>query len=226
MPGLGQGLNCLEERPIIGSSTLPQELERRLPDTSMVLEKDWSLAIFRTNEHPPSRPLLEKVRTQFEHGYLIGLGSGNLWSHLLAFPNSEPMGVISIDASEFVVAGLRLLREFLILYPGRKEFLKGMRNFLEGEVPVVSPYSLNLRAYFNYFVYWKSDDPFWVKERTSGRINYDPLYHPKVALHDWDSNRMKLKENPAARPDIPGFILQNYENLRKLAIEGRVGVIQ
>lgn len=205
---------------------LPEELERNLPDNSRIKLKktDWDPAIFWTNENAPSKPLLEKVRAEFESGYLIGIGSGNLLSHLPAFPNSEPKGIISIDASELVVSGLRVLREFLKLCPTRKEFSKSVRNFIAGEMPPVYPASIDLRPYFGYFVYWKGHQ---AKLRPYGKQKgYNPLHEPMVAVWNPDSRRLELDASLTTGPDIPGFVLQNYEIFRRLAIEGKIGVVR
>lgn len=207
---------------------LPEELERKLPDKDpIILEKnDWDQAIFRTNEKPPSKSVLDRVRLQFEPGYLIGIGSGNLLSHLPAFPNSEPRGIVSLDVSELVVSGLRVLREFLRLYPNREEFLLGIRNFLRGELPSVYPVSEALRpnfnSYFEYFANWKGDP----KKRINRMGSYDPLYEPKTAFWNRLSRRTELEVDLTAGPDIQGFILQNYEIFRKLAVEGRIAAIR
>ncbi len=87
---------------------------------------EWESASLKTNEH--FNPSLATIVRKFDPAYLIGVGFGNLLTHVYCFNGDEIEGVFAVDVSSAVVDIGRATRYLLKECKTPQEFVKLVRD--------------------------------------------------------------------------------------------------
>ncbi|MEK7559494.1 MAG: hypothetical protein AAB521_04270 [Patescibacteria group bacterium] len=155
-------------------------------------------AIFRTSE--AAYPMfIEELRDSEPNGYLIGVGTGGIFTLLQAF-DKPPEGIVIADINPYVVIGGRVMVEMLLASEGPEEFTNNFFKMPQED-------------------YWKIADAITQKDKTFRRGLKD--WHISLKR---DFYTPMISANAQTRHNIPEVVTDNFAVLKKLAQEGEIAV--
>ncbi len=204
----------------------PEQLEHALGDKPVGFNTDQNyLAVLQTNE--VFEPLLAGTIKRVKPQYLVGIGFSNILTHAYCFDPDELKGIFSVDISPRVVAVGRAVRQLLKECETPQEFVELVKDNQALRKSLSNP---NNRELTNYAIetlqerikrYSAPISGIESRERTAQE--FESLFNGTAKpFHVITYSTGEVRHYP----DTAAILLSNYRLFRRLASEGKFGIVE
>jgi hypothetical protein len=209
----------------------PEGLEQLLGDRSIGQEfnnyssNDLYAAALKTNEI--WEPKLAEAVKHANPQYLIGVGFGNILTQVLLFKPGNLKGFFSVDISPNVVAVGRAVRHLLKVCETAEDFVRIVKDetSLENELEIPNlKIKTMVIACLRKRVHFYDSYIYNVPKRERTQEELIELINGTRSM--FYVQKESETEHKIYHPDTLAVLLQNYPLFRRLAIEGKMGILE